>query len=107
MTAFFGPVASYYERCISDRCFTLSGSNETKNFIDARNWCIDRNSNLAVIPDNNTQEAITEFLNSAQLNEQPKSSMFLDLTLQKQDKTWYLVNGTQYLGKIGFILHLN
>lgn len=106
MTAFFGPVSSYFEGCIGERCFTISGSNETRNFNDAKTWCNERNSNLVAVNDGTTQEALTQFLNSARLNEQPKSSTFIDLQLQKKARSWYLVNGTEYLGKTDFILHL-
>lgn len=107
MIAFFGPVSSYIESCIGERCFTLPGTNATKNFNDAKNWCNDRNSSLAIVNDGTTQEALTQFLKSTQLNEQPMPSMFIDLKLELKDRTWYVVNGTRYLGKIGFILHLN
>lgn len=100
-------MASYYEGCISERCFTISRSNETKNFNDAKTWCNDRKSSLAIVNDGSTQAALTEFLNSAQLSEQPKSPMFIDLKLELKNRTWYLVNGTSYLGKIDLIVHLN
>lgn len=106
ITAFFGPVASYFESCVGERCFTIPDSNETKTFSNAKEWCKVKNSSLAIVIDETTQATLTELLNSMQLNEQQKQSMFIDLKLVVKERTWYLVNGTKYLGEIDFILHL-
>lgn len=100
ITTLIGPVDSFFESCIGERCFTIPRSNEMKNFSDARLWCEGINSNLTVVPDENTQDALTQFLNSAQLNEHPISSMFIDLKLERKDQKWYFVNGEKYDGGI-------
>lgn len=105
LTAFFGQVSSTLENCIGERCFTIPGSNETKNFDDSKKWCRDRNSTLTIVRDGATQEVLSQFLNSVQLNGQPDPLLFIDLQLQKQNtNTWYLINGTPYLGKIDLML---
>src|SRR6218665_1781311 len=106
ITAFFGPVASYFESCVGERCFTIPDSNETKTFSNANEWCKVKNSSLAIVIGNTTQATLTELLNSMQLNEQQNQSMFIDMKLVVKERTWYLVNGTKYLGEIDFILHL-
>lgn len=88
--------ASCIESCMGEFCFATPNSSELKNFNDAKTWCANNNSVLAVVKDIGTQLALTQFLMSSNTS----AMMFLNIKLyqQQQPNTWFLVNGSAYIG---------
>lgn len=86
--------SSYTESCIGEICFTASDANDLRNFDGAKSWCTSNNSALAVVSDSDTQMALTQFLKSSNMTEM----IFINIKLYQHDKTWFLVNGSTYMG---------
>lgn len=97
---------SFIELCIGEFCFATPDSNELKNFSDAKSWCTDIGSALAVVNDSDTQLALTQFLMSSNMS----AMMFINIKLNQQSiaNTWFVVNGSNYIGSCCYkILLLN
>lgn len=92
-------VSSDLEGNIGEYYFTIP--NVTGNFDYDVSWCsTNNNSTLVVVDDSLTQMALSRFLNSSQLT----SLLYIDVKLyQIQANSWFLLNGSQYLGKFNQI----
>lgn len=95
-------VSAHLEGSIEEFHFTIPDIKG--NFSDSVSWCeTNNNSTLAVVNDSSTQMALSRFLNSSNLT----SMVYINVILYQDKKTtWFLINGSNYLGMFCFVSYL-